>query len=185
MKYEDLEKVNKELQTVDIKGKDYVEVNKRITAFRKLYAEGTIETDIQHLQDGVVVIKATVKDTEGKTLATGLAYEKENSTFINKTSYIENCETSAVGRALGMLGIGIDTSIASAEEVETAIINQEGANVINKTKIDALNQSITNNKISDEQVEKVLSKYGYSSTSEIKMKDYMNIVQELSKLKVN
>lgn len=57
-------------------------------------------------------------------LGTGTAYEKEGSTFINKTSYIENCETSAVGRALGMAGFGIDTSIASAEEVQNAIANQ-------------------------------------------------------------
>ena len=49
---------------------------------------------------------------------------KENSSFINKTSYIENCETSAVGRALGMAGIGIDTAVASAEEVQNAINNQ-------------------------------------------------------------
>ena len=53
-----------------------------------------------------------------------MAYEKEGSTFINKTSYIENCETSAWGRALGNLGIGIDTSIASAEEVQNAVLNQ-------------------------------------------------------------
>jgi hypothetical protein len=45
--------------------------------------------------------------------------------MINKTSYIENCETSAWGRALGNLGYGIQTSIASAEEVEMAIAKQE------------------------------------------------------------
>jgi hypothetical protein len=57
-------------------------------------------------------------------LGTGTAYEKESSSFINKTSYIENCETSAVGRALGMCGFGIDVSVASAEEVQNAINNQ-------------------------------------------------------------
>ncbi|MCQ2771082.1 MAG: hypothetical protein MJ236_04705, partial [Clostridia bacterium] len=50
--------------------------------------------------------------------------EKESSSFINKTSFIENCETSAVGRALGFAGIGSKTSIASAEEVRNAINNQ-------------------------------------------------------------
>ena len=59
-----------------------------------------------------------------KLLGSGHAYEKEGSTFINRTSYIENCETSAVGRALGMCGFGIDTSIASSEEVQNAILNQ-------------------------------------------------------------
>ena len=58
-------------------------------------------------------------------LGSGHAYEKESSSFINKTSYIENCETSAVGRALGMAGFGIDTSVCSAEELTNAINNQE------------------------------------------------------------
>lgn len=124
MKYEDIEKVNNEMLTTDIKGKNYVEVNQRIKAFRKLYPEGTIETELISNEDGVCVFKARVMAL-GCTLGTGHAYEKENSTFINKTSYIENCETSAVGRALGMLGLGIDTSVASAEEVTNAINNQE------------------------------------------------------------
>lgn len=124
MNYEQIEKVNKTIQTTDIKGKDYAEVNQRIKAFRMLVPNGTIETEILSNNNGVCVIKATIKDEEGKTLATGHAYEKEGSTFINKTSYIENCETSAVGRALGMLGIGIDTSVASYEEVANAIKQQ-------------------------------------------------------------
>ena len=138
MKYEDLEKVNNEMLSTNIKGKDYVEVNQRIKAFRKLYPEGTIETEMLSNENGVCVFKAkvgytkTYMDEEKGILAdiytllgTGTAYEKENSTFINKTSYIENCETSAVGRALGMAGFGIDVSVASAEEVSNAINNQE------------------------------------------------------------
>ena len=124
MEYKDIERVNKEMLTTDIKGKDYVEVNQRIKAFRKLYPEGTIETEILKLEGTICVIKATIKDKD-LILGTGIAYENEGSTFINKTSYIENCETSAVGRALGMLGLGIDTSVASAEEVQNAINNQE------------------------------------------------------------
>ena len=49
----------------------------------------------------------------------------QGSSNINKTSYVENCETSAIGRALAMLGIGIDTSIASANEVADAIAKQD------------------------------------------------------------
>ena len=125
IKFEDIVNANKTIQTTDIKGKEYAEVNQRVKAFRMLYPNGAITTDIVSLNDGIVVIKATVQDEEGKTLATGYAYEKENSTFINKTSFIENCETSAVGRALGMCGIGIDVSIASYEEVANAIENQK------------------------------------------------------------
>ena len=124
MEYKDIERVNKDMNTTDIKGKDYVEVNQRIKAFRKLYPEGTIETEILKLEGTICVIKATIK-IGNLVLGTGIAYENEGSTFINKTSYIENCETSAVGRALGMCGLGIDTSVASAEEVQNAINNQE------------------------------------------------------------
>lgn len=125
MTFEDLQRVNKRLGTMDIKGKAYVLVNERVKAFRELYPEGSIQTQLVSDENGVCTIKASVMIGD-LVLATGYAQEKESSTYINKTSYIENCETSAVGRALGFLGIGIDTSIASAEEVDTAIRNQGG-----------------------------------------------------------
>lgn len=122
--WEKLVKVNKAIKPVDIKGKDYAQVNDRIKAFRELCPNGTITTDIIELANGVVTMKATVYDEEGKILGTGLAQEKESSNYINKTSYIENCETSAVGRALGFAGIGVDGSMCSAEELVNAITNQ-------------------------------------------------------------
>lgn len=128
MEWKALEEINKSLETAPIKGKPYIEVNKRVIAFRQLEPNGTIATDIVTLENGVVTMKATVYAADGKVLATGYAQEKEQSSFINKTSYIENCETSAVGRALGFCGIGIDGSIASAEEVSNAIYQQEGKN---------------------------------------------------------
>jgi hypothetical protein len=67
----------------------------------------------------------SILDASGNIVSTGHAHEVKGSSNINKTSHIENCETSAVGRALAMLGIGIDTSIASANEVETAIAKQD------------------------------------------------------------
>ncbi len=126
MEFKDIQQVNATLTKTDIKGKEYVMVNERIKAFRQLYPEGTIETEIISLEDGIVTIKATVKNID-IVLGTGHAQEKETSSYINKTSYIENCETSAVGRALGMLGIGIDTSFASYEEVANAQLNQQKA----------------------------------------------------------
>lgn len=126
--WEEIQKANEAIKTTDIKGKDYAEVNQRIKAFRMVYPNGSITTEIVSLVDGVVTMKTTIKDNEGNVLSTGYAYEKENSTFINKTSFIENCETSAVGRALGMCGFGIDTSVASAEEVQNAIENQKPNN---------------------------------------------------------
>lgn len=124
MTYEDLCRVNQEIKTMPIHGKDYAMAVERVKAFRKLYPEGYIKTDIISLENGVCVIKAEV-GTGSTLLATGTAYEKEGSSNINKTSYIENCETSAVARALGLLGIGIDGGVASYEEVSNAILNQE------------------------------------------------------------
>ena len=134
MKFEDIKAANETIVTTDVKGKQYAEVNQRIKAFRMCYPEGTIKTEIVSIDNGVCIMKADIIiplfDDAGLLvdkwlLGTGTAYEKENSTFINKTSYIENCETSAVGRALAMCGFGIDTSIASKEEVENAIQQQE------------------------------------------------------------
>ena len=125
MKYLDLAIANETIKTTDIKGKEYAEVNQRIKAFRMIYPQGSIVTQMLSNENGVCVFKATVGTDDGVILGTGTAYEKEDSSFINKTSYIENCETSAVGRALGMAGFGIDVSVASAEEVANAIQNQE------------------------------------------------------------
>lgn len=124
--YEDLKKANDIIEEakVDVKGKKYAMVNDRVKAFRMVCPNGAINTDIISLGDGIVTIKATVSDEEGRILGTGTAQEKESSSYINKTSFIENCETSAVGRALGFAGIGVDGSMASAEEVANAILNQ-------------------------------------------------------------
>lgn len=122
--WEQLQKANKICSSIDVKGKEYVEVNQRIKAFRSICPGGSITTEMLSNENGVCVFRATVCDENMQILGTGTAYEKETSSFINKTSYIENCETSAVGRALGMCGFGIDTSIASAEEVQNAIRNQ-------------------------------------------------------------
>ena len=113
------------METIDIKGKSYVMVHERIKEFRKKYPNGSILTEMLSNNDGVCVFKAMVYlgGKEG-CVAVGHAYEKEASSFINKTSYIENAETSAIGRALGVLGIGIDTSLASADEVANAVKNQ-------------------------------------------------------------
>lgn len=127
--FEQIQKANESIKTTDIKGKEYAEVNQRIKAFRQVYPTGSIQTQMISNENGVCVFCAVVgyNNEQGvyQILGTGTAYEKESSSYINKTSYIENCETSAVGRALGMCGFGIDTSVASYEEVQNAINNQD------------------------------------------------------------
>ena len=132
MDWQSLVKANAAIRTTNIKGKEYAEVNQRVKAFRTLYPEGFITTEIICREGGLCIIKATVghyADGKSVILATGTAYEKEGSSQINRTSYIENCETSAVGRALGMAGFGIDTSIASADEMNNALLQQNTSDV--------------------------------------------------------
>lgn len=126
----------KQLKTINIKGKEYVEVNERIIFFRKNYKNHSLTTEVIDKTDDTVLIKATVLNEEGVTIATGHAEEVKGSTFINKTSYVENCETSAIGRCLGCLGIGIDTSVASYEEVANAVNQQKNVDTITKYTLD-------------------------------------------------
>ena len=118
------------MKTVNIKGKNYVMVNERIKYFRENFKDWSLESELISLNDDACVIKAIVKDENGRIVATGFAQENRESSMINKTSFVENCETSAWGRALGNLGIGIDDSIASAEEVDMAIKKQDRQNSV-------------------------------------------------------
>ena len=135
--FDDIKKANSSIRTTGIQGKEYAEVNQRIKAFRMVFPDGFISTEIRSLENGVCIFSANVgyydDNNNAITLGTGTAYEKENSSFINKTSYIENCETSAVGRALGMCGFGIDASVASYEEVQNAKLNQNNSDNASKT----------------------------------------------------
>lgn len=123
----DIEKANSEIKTTKLPAKkkndkgewirvfnDYVEVKERVIAFRKLYPVGGIETDIRY-EEKYVLCTATIYSNEynGRLLARGHARE-----LLTKDFAVENAETSAIGRALGFCGLGIDASIASAEEIE-------------------------------------------------------------------
>ena len=159
--YEQIEKANATIKTTDIKGKEYAEVNQRIKAFRMVYPQGSILTEMMSNEDGVCVFKATVgfydDDGDFRMIGTGTAYEKESSSFINKTSYIENCETSAVGRALGMCGFGIDVSVASYEEVQNAINNQK------EPKATSKQVSMLEDLYSDDEMDSMLAKANVKS----------------------
>ena len=108
---------------VDIHGKKYHTVAERVQAFRETAPDLTIETEIVRWEGDDVVVKASISDN-GKLIATGLAHEVRGSTNINRTSHVENCETSAIGRCLAAFGLGGTTEYASADEVANAIAQQ-------------------------------------------------------------
>ncbi len=110
------------MKTINIKGKEYVPVHERVLYFisEEKYKGWAIITEILEVSQDHVLIKASVMNDKREVISTGHAYELQSSSFINKTSHVENAETSAVGRALGLLGIGIENSFASANEVANA-----------------------------------------------------------------
>ena len=152
------------MEAIKIKGKDYIQVHERVAEFRRnpLYKSLTIETEIVEKNyseltgdivknDKVVgkktskvldsiIIKCVIRTKEGNIVSTGYAQEEKTTSFVNETSFVENCETSAVGRALGFLGIGIKDSIASADELVVAISNQKKTTRQNKKKVEYINK---------------------------------------------
>ena len=129
-------KDNKALPTVDIKGKPYVLTQHRLLEFHRLYPNGSISTEIvSETEDSVVMITKVMPDAKvPDRVFTGIASETKGSTFINKTSHYENCETSSRARALSGLGIGVEESCASAEEVANAMMQQSEIDTIKNLK---------------------------------------------------
>lgn len=197
--YEQIQKANEAIQPITLEKtnkrtgvttkKEYAEVNQRIKAFRMVYPDGCIKTKMVSNENGVCVFRAEVYamrlsgPTEGngrKLLATGTAYEKEDSSFINSTSYIENCETSAVGRALGMAGFGIDTSVASAEEVQNAMVQQA-----EKEKINAVQRKSLESRCKSDGVDaaKLCELYKVKSIADLSVKQLSHMNTHWEKIK--
>jgi len=114
------------LKTVNIKGKEYVEVHTRIKEFHNQYKNGSLTSSFERIEldgDALWIVKATATPdvSNPDRFFTGHAQELESQGYINKTSALENAETSAWGRALGSLDIGLTDSVATADEVNKAI----------------------------------------------------------------
>ncbi|HEY0099437.1 MAG TPA: hypothetical protein VGB76_10860, partial [Pyrinomonadaceae bacterium] len=101
---------------------DYVPVAERLEKFYERFPDGRVITNIieHNLESGFVLMRAEVYRSPDDTqpAATGHAFEVRGESYVNKTSYIENCETGAVGRALALLGFEVKRGIASREELE-------------------------------------------------------------------
>jgi len=124
--------VVKESSHVNLKGKAYEMVASRVQRFRqdKDWKNHGIETRVieNDRKNGFVVVQATIRNKEGRILGQGLAEENRSRGPVNKTSALENCETSAIGRALASIGFA-GSEYASANEVENAIHQQENPTV--------------------------------------------------------
>lgn len=149
----------KDKKTGEVKVKNYIMVNDRIKAFREIYPDGLIKTTLLEDDGDRVTFLAEAFDETGRLLSTGHAFEQRQGSFINQSSYIENCETSAIGRCLGALGIGIDDSMASADELANAISNQEelerqekAKKPINKIEAKSFRSWLQENGLSEEKI---------------------------------
>ena len=167
---------NYKFKTTNIRGKKYVEVNERIKFFRQedQYKNWGILTDFPLIDSEQCMCVCTITTPDGQAVSQGTAHEVRGASNINKTSYVENCETSAVGRALAMLGIGIDTSIASANEVQDAIAKQE--ELSQKPLVHKLSKAL------DAPVENIMDKaVGYIKSQSDKRKAFDAITKKYGK----
>lgn len=97
----------------------YVEVKDRIAAFIAAFPQGSLQSEIVHLKDGLVVLKAYAFRSPDDPRP-GIGHSQmaiPGPTSFTKDSEIENAETSAWGRAIAALGFEVKKSVASANEV--------------------------------------------------------------------
>ena len=124
------------IKTTKIGKKDYVEVDERIRLFWELHPTWSILTEmIYNCEENMVVIfKATIMDDNDKVRANGHAreFQADKKSMVNKTSHVENCETSAIGRACGVKGIITEYGLASANEVRNAKELEKELDELNK-----------------------------------------------------
>ena len=107
---------------VNIHGKEYKTVAERLSEVSSdTKGKYSLLTEVIGDVNGTVLIKATLELERGTFV--GHAYEREDAGYINKTSHVENCETSAIGRALASAGYA-GSEFASADEVANAITQQ-------------------------------------------------------------
>ena len=194
MEYKDIEKVNSEIKKTDIKGKQYAEVSERILAFRKLNPNGRIVTEIIDKSENDVTMKATIIDEQMIELATGYASEIKKG-LVNSISMLENCETSAIGRALGFCGFGIDNGIASGQDMQKVeefkkqekkeeiysnmYISYDEAKKIVKT---AINELCRKQGIIVTDLSAVISREVWSTLEELNLQQLKRLESELSRV---
>lgn len=98
---------------------DYETVEERLVKFWKDYKDGQIHTKLLEHTSGRFIVEASIYRTEAdaRPWTTGLAEETVQGRGVNATSALENCETSAIGRALANAGYATKGKRASREEM--------------------------------------------------------------------
>ena len=164
------------MKSVNIKGKEYITVNERLIYFRLQpnYKGWRISEDIISLDEKGGIFKVTITNSEGVEITNAHAQESKDTSYINKTSMLENGFTSALGRALGYLGIGIDTSIASADEVVNAVNNQPEKKEDNRPWLNNTQLTATL-KGTIQQAEKVINDYRMKKEYRTKINKQFNL----------
>ena len=202
--YKDIQAANRSAHKTDIKGKLYVPVAERVRAFRKVFPDGQIFVDVKN-EGGVATARAEIRlplyriapgvlpvdgmqtgtseDVERLCqmilVATGTAMEKECAGNINRTSHVENAETSAVGRALGFCGFGIDTAIASADEVQNAELQDVSKQKVDGLKVKALTTRCAKDGV---DVDKLLAVCKVKTFEDLTEKAFSNVWQNWDKV---
>ena len=164
------------MNTIKIKGKDYVTVSERLKHLAENY-QYAINTDYKYFEERKMwVVKASllIHKNGGVFEYTGLAQEIESNNYkeVNHTSALENAETSAVGRACAMAGIGIDGGIASAEEVSKAINRVDEVGEEARLKLLAMLENTT---YEERQKEQLAMRIEDIKTQEEFQKAYLNL----------
>lgn len=127
----------KDSGVVTIHGKQYQTVALRVGKFREKHPSHTLLTEIVSRDEEFVVMVAKILDESGRLIATGHSEEKRSASQINRTSALENAETSAIGRALAAFGLG-GTEFATADEVANAIAQQNAPKSVARDAWDEL-----------------------------------------------
>lgn len=169
----------KETGITNIRGKEYQTVALRVTKFRADKEDWSLTTEIVSRDADCVVMKATIANEQGRILATGHAEEYRKSSQVNKTSALENAETSAIGRALAAAGWG-GTEFASANEVQNAIHQQENQ-PSGGMPDDEYNRLSAKMKTAGVDTDKLQDAYGVDDLRQLNQAQYAEAMKRLDK----
>jgi len=174
-------------KAIKIQGKDYVLVSSRIVYFNEHYPNGYITTAlVSEPTDTTVIIKAIVVPDVGvnERHFTGYSQAVIGEGMVNKTSALENAETSAVGRALAMMGIGVIDSVASADEMNKSTWNnypKQGAKSSGYSKSSSYTKSAGTGVASEKQMgllQKLAEKNGFELASSYSSKEASDLISK-------